>query len=156
MQSIGALAERGLQEAQEGLTKLQDLVGQLLERGVDIPGRSRESREQLSVMVTRISIRSLTKWNGDLSRRNFPNCRGGVPFHMTGAQLGERSILAHRCGFCANNRQSRQLRHNTYPGEERAAEEVTWGRLLGKETGYVPLVERCSCSRPERGRNVPR
>lgn len=132
------------------------LVGQLLKGGVEVPGRSRLSREQLSVMVTRISIRGLTKWNEDLSRRNVPNCRGGAPFHVTGAQLGERSILAHRCGFCANNRQSRQLRHNTYPGEDRAAEEVDWGRLLGKGTGYVSLVERCSCSRPEGGRNVPR
>lgn len=44
----------------------------------------------------------------------------------------------------------------TYPGEDRAAEEVDWERLLGKGTGYVPLVERCSRSRPEGGRNVPR
>lgn len=32
----------------------------------------------------------LTKWNGDLSRRYVPNRRGGVPFHVTGAQLGEK------------------------------------------------------------------
>lgn len=66
--------------------------------------------------------------------------------------MGERSLLAHRCGFCANNRQSRQLWHNTYPGEERAAEEVTWGKLWGKGTGYAPLVERCSRSRERKKR----
>lgn len=104
-------------------------MGQLLEGGVEVPGRNRQSPEQLSVMLTRISIRGLTKWNEDLSRRNVPNRRGGVPFHVTGAQLGERSLLAHKCGFFANNRQRRQLWHNTYPGEEKAGD---LGEAFGK------------------------
>lgn len=82
-------------EAQKGLRKLQDVVGQLLEGGMEVPGRSRQSPEQLSVMVTRISIRGLTKWDGDLSRRHVPNHRGGVPFHVTGAQLGGKGASWH-------------------------------------------------------------